>query len=260
MITTFKEYPEVPVPEWLQALGTDGSWHNDAMPHAWIWVDEAAFRGVEVWVNFDKEEDREIGGKWEVMLMESEDQYHNQNGTVLYQGEDEAAAIAGVNHGLARLGSPLRIGGPIAGVWTPWAQVLCRKCHDSLGSEVTAKRKVEWPADEKGKGDGQGICSECGCECWVRADVAQLSRVRALVGGELEQTGGMCAALTLKREDGGAVVMTVDGPITIGRFKPGEWEDCAEAEQYYCIPASTPDYVAALIVTAVIEEKTEETK
>jgi hypothetical protein len=256
MMTTFKEYPEVPVPEWLQALGEDASWHNDAMPHAWIWVDEANFRGVEIWINFDKEEDREVGNKWEVLLMESHEQYNNQDGKMLYQGEDEKAAIMGVNHGLARLGSGLRVGGPIAGVWTPWGQVLCRKCHDALKPEVTAKRRIEWPAEEKREGDGLGFCCECGRECWVSEDVALLTRLRKLVGGEMEQTGGMCAALSLKREDGGTVVVTnLDAPITIGRFKPGEWENLAEAEQYYCIPVSTPDEATAAVIQAALTEK-----
>ena len=145
---------------------------------------------------------------------------------------------------------------PIAGVWTPWADVLCRNCHDALKPEVTAKRKIEWPAGEKREGDALGFCTQCGAKVWVTEEIARLTRLRAIVGGDMEQTGGMCAALTLKREDGGTVVVTnLDAPITIGRFKPGEWEENAEAEQYYCIPASTPDEAAAAIIRAALTEK-----
>jgi hypothetical protein len=108
-MTRFKAHSEVPVPVWLQTFGTDGSWGNDAMPHAWVWADEATFRGVEIWINYDKPEDREIGDKWQVLLMENEEHYHNQTGEVLYEGDDESLAVEAVNRGMERLGSPLRV-------------------------------------------------------------------------------------------------------------------------------------------------------
>ena len=62
------------------------------------------------------------------------------------------------------VGGAATVSAPIAGVWTPWAEVLCRVCHDALPEEVTAKRKIEWPAAdtlsaslrEKREGDGPG--------------------------------------------------------------------------------------------------------
>jgi hypothetical protein len=260
MLTAFKEYPQIPVPAWLQALGSDGSWHNDAMPHAWIWIDEKTFRGVEIWVNFPKPADREIGDRWEILLLESENQYHNQDGEVLYQGDDEALAVEAVNRGLGRLGSWLKVvaGDPIAGVWTPWAQILCRACHDSLPSDATAKRKINWPEGEKAEGDDLCLCTECGRSIWVAADIAQLARLHTNVGGELEQTGGMCAALVIPRGDKGTVVVTnLDGPLSIGRYAPGEWEEGAEAEQEYCLPVATPDDLAAAVIAVVLLEPLE---
>jgi hypothetical protein len=262
MMTRFKEHSEVPVPVWLQALGTDGSWHNDAMPHAWIWVDEAAYRGVEIWVNYDDLSEREIGCKWEVLLIVSESQYHNQTGVALYQGEDEATAIEAVNLGLEKLGSELRVQetGPLAGVWTPWAEVLCRNCHDT-GEDMTnsrPKRQIKWPEGEKREGDGLGFCNACGGRVWVDEEVALLTRLRALAGGEMEQTGGMCAALSIKRPDGGTVVVTnLDLPITIGVYGPGDWEDTGIERQSYCLPPSTPDEAAAAVIKAALTEPLE---
>ena len=258
MMTKFKEYSDIPVPVWLKDLGADGSWHNDAMPHAWIWVDEANFRGVDIWVNYDKPQDREIGTKFGVLLMESEAHYQGCSGEVLYEGEEDDAAIAAVNLGLERLGSPLRVGGPIPGVWTPWAEVLCRNCHDKLGDDVTAKRKVKWP-EGKREGDGQGICSRCAAAVWVNAEIALLTRLRALVGGDLEQTGGMCAALVIGRtqDDGRVVVTNMDAPICVAIFAPGEWEEGNAEAQIYNLPGATPDDIAAAVIRVALNESLE---
>jgi len=148
---------------------------------------------------------------------------------------------------------------PIAGVWTPWADVLCRICHDALPPEVTAKRKIEWPPDEKREGYGLGFCTKCGAEVWVHEDIAQLTRLQKLAGGELEQTGGMCSALTFgNRADGGTVVVTnLDGPVLIGIYHKGEWGEGQEAAKAYNLPLCTDDEDVAAIIRAAINQSIE---
>jgi len=149
---------------------------------------------------------------------------------------------------------------PVAGVWTPWAEVLCRHCHDEIDAkEATAKRKIEWPEGEKREGDGPGLCTKCGATVWVHEDVAQLSRLRKLTGGVMEQTGGMCAALAIGRLDGGTGVVTnLDGPLSIGVYGPGEWEEGGAEVQCYCIPEATTDEVAAFVILTAVKEKRKE--
>ena len=148
---------------------------------------------------------------------------------------------------------------PIAGVWTPWAEVLCRICHDAMGPEVTAKREIKWPGNpdptaapdrrEWREGDGQGICTACGAAVWVHEDIAQLTRLRAIAGGELQQTGGMCSALAFSREDKGTVVVTnMDDVLSVAIFPPGGWEEGEEALRYYVLPLAMPDEAAAAAI------------
>lgn len=90
----------------------------------------------------------------------------------------------------------------VTGIFTPWAQVLCYACHgnDLLGFRLPAERFTEvcTPRDEVlDELEGPGTCDECFCDVWVRGDVAQLQGVRALAGGSLQQTGGMCAMLQI---------------------------------------------------------------
>jgi hypothetical protein len=145
---------------------------------------------------------------------------------------------------------------PIAGVWTPWAEVLCRICHDQ--QKFNGKREIKWPAGEKREGDGQGFCTACGAQVWVQDEVAQLTRIRAIAGGEMAQTGGMCAALTLARPDGGTVVVSnPDGAVAIGIYKPGEWGEGGEDVAVYTLPAATPDDAAAAVIKAALSESLE---
>jgi len=152
------------------------------------------------------------------------------------------------------------VSAPVAGVWTPWAEVLCRNCHDALKAE--AKREIKWPDPEKRLGDDQGFCTACGAEVWVHEDIAQLTRLLKVLGtGELEQTGGMCSALTIARADGGTVVVTnMDGPVMIGIFHKGEWGEGQEAAEYYNLPLSTPDDLAAAIIRVAITQSIREKK
>ena len=159
---------------------------------------------------------------------------------------------------------------PIAGVWTPWADVLCRICHEALPAEVTAaKRDIKWPGpadptaapgcEERREGDGPGWCTSCGRAVWVHEDIAQLTRLRAIAGGEMEQTGGMCSGLTRTRMDGGTVVVTnMDRDIVIGLYAHGVWEEGGEVTALYTLPGNTPDSAAAAVIKAVQIEAREE--
>lgn len=107
------------------------------------------------------------------------------------------------------------------GVWTPWAEVLCIPCHDTRTAQGTFKILSEpdmraiyaddpdtfWP----------GVCTGCDKEIMLpNEDVAVLSRIRKILRSgedfgpamEMEQTGGMCAALTYERADGKRVMVT----------------------------------------------------
>jgi hypothetical protein len=179
-------------------------------------------------------------------------------------GEGSLMAVASREEGeawIAQKTKPaitMQVVGPIAGVWTPWADVLCRNCHDALGKEVTAKREIKWPAGEKRKGDGQGYCTQCGAPVWVHEEIARLTRLRKLVGGDMEQTGGMCAALALCREDGGKVVVTnLDGFIFIGTYKAGQWEEGGEGLDARELPSSTSDEDAAANIRVALTESLE---
>lgn len=143
---------------------------------------------------------------------------------------------------------------PIIGVWTPWAEALCRHCHDAIEG-MTRKKTIDWPS-EKPDGYAEGFCTKCGCSIWVCDDVAQLTRLRVRVGGDLQQTGGMCSALTIQKTDGseGTVVITnLDGPIDIGVYKKGAWEETGQCDEQYRIPGGTLDRIAAEIIRTVLE-------
>lgn len=97
MPPTYKEFPSVPIPPWLQGDGwEDESWHNDAMPRSCRVLGNA--RVLSVWVDFDAPEMREWedGGKYTVT---HEDALRTDDLVEVYSGdsEDEAqAAIARV--------------------------------------------------------------------------------------------------------------------------------------------------------------------
>lgn len=146
----------------------------------------------------------------------------------------------------------MKVVDPIPGVWTPWADVLCRKCHDALGKEVTAKREIKWP-EGKREGDGQGWCTSCGAPIWVHAEIALLTRLRKMVGGEMQQTGGMCAALALKRPDGKDVVVTaLDGPVVVAIFEPEVWGE-GEPVAMHELPEGATDEAAATVIREALQ-------
>jgi hypothetical protein len=92
-MTQFKEH-DVERPAWLGAEWDDSSWHNDAMPHATLYLAQTEHPQpvIEFWVNYAAPEDREIGTLYEVVFQRD---WAAESGTdvMLWQGEDEAAAV-----------------------------------------------------------------------------------------------------------------------------------------------------------------------
>ena len=131
------------------------------------------------------------------------------------------------------------------GVWTPWALVLCVECDyvalkDSSRAEhyathLQAVTKMERTAEiEQPEGHLLGVCNTCRCACWVRDDVALLQQVgfkaseldwEGPFGWELQQTGGMCAALVFSTETREVVVTATDGEFFVGEYERAKNED-----------------------------------
>lgn len=86
------------------------------------------------------------------------------------------------------------------GIFTPDGQALCRAC---------AKPRADWP-EGKDTSERLGHCTACGREIYLRADVALFTNIMHAHTSDgspiiryatLEQTGGMCAALSVTRAD-----------------------------------------------------------
>ena len=128
------------------------------------------------------------------------------------------------------------------GVWTPWASVLCLSCdYDALQGTDRAKSYAahfaavsEMQRDSlvtRPDGNLEATCDACKCACWVRDDVALLQGVGFAVAGldwngpwgwELQQTGGMCAALVFTTAFAREIVVTaMDGCFVIGEYVKG---------------------------------------
>jgi len=88
----FKEHSEVERPAWLGEAWEDNSWHNDACPHAILYLEVKEYPQaiVDFWVNYPQGE-REIGPGFEVRF--HHDWGSDDRSEVLYRGEDEGAAI-----------------------------------------------------------------------------------------------------------------------------------------------------------------------
>lgn len=123
-----------------------------------------------------------------------------------------------------------------AALWTPFGEALCDSCH---GSVKWNGRPVNVPA-QTGTDDEHGYCTKCGRPVWVlgRSDVALLTRVRQKMGGEMNQTGGMCAALSFERADGGYVIVTAEEDFVLGLYTKKGWEDSGEAARLQTAPVN----------------------
>lgn len=98
------------------------------------------------------------------------------------------------------------------GLWTPWAEALCVPCHSKVTpAEQSCVVPGATSSDEPGTWDRRGLCSRCGAGIWLPGDVALFTRIKARVGGRLEQTGGMCAALSVVLPTGRYICLTEGG-------------------------------------------------
>jgi hypothetical protein len=83
---TYKEFPEIEIPAFLQSPEwADNSWHNDTHAHS-----DLALPGgkrLEVWVNFEKPEEREFPGVARYMVVLADD---DLEGDCLLETEDAA--------------------------------------------------------------------------------------------------------------------------------------------------------------------------
>ena len=108
-----------------------------------------------------------------------------------------------------------------AGIWTPWAEVLCATCH---GPKFGDKKQPEADFQKRCTEavlvtDELGLChcDKCKAPVAVRRDVAAYSRLRDAfrarggVTASLRQTGGMCAALAVCRENTEAPLVFIAG-------------------------------------------------
>jgi hypothetical protein len=90
-------YGPVHRPDWLSdaRVWSDNSWHNDAMPHCTLYLvpDGVPQAVVEVWVNYEKPEDREVPPRYEVVF-QRDWQAESSEDVTLYMGDDEAEARA----------------------------------------------------------------------------------------------------------------------------------------------------------------------
>jgi len=95
-----------------------------------------------------------------------------------------------------------------AGVFTPWAQILCVACNNALVAQGDARaREMKTPEVE---GQHNATCDTCGIDVRVpRDDVAVCQRFARETGMELWQTGGMCVAAGFAAA-GREILVTVD--------------------------------------------------
>ena len=131
-------------------------------------------------------------------------------------------------------------------IWCPWAEVICYSCHgDSFNcygetKVMSAPDYAEHCAlQPKRKGQDEGWCDRCGCDVWAPEELALLQRIRNKVGGHLDQTGGMSAALMISDNLYGSApqvcVTALDGPLVVGLYPNGQAladGECSEWSQF----------------------------
>jgi len=137
------------------------------------------------------------------------------------------------------------------GVWTPWAEVLCFKCHGPKDKRTGEDVSAYFKANLRGSHDGPGFCTRCGEKIWVDETVAHLTRLRKVLGGDMNQTGGMCSALSIANaaDTHYAVVTTESGDdVFIGYYTKEAWDHTGdEAIVCYTIPFTSLEVECAAI-------------
>jgi len=100
-------------------------------------------------------------------------------------------------------------------IWTPWAALLCGPCH---GKRTVHGEVIDTTADERepiAKDARLATCTDCGCTVQGTSDAVYLRRL-GIPGSSLEQTGGMCAGLSVTFPDGRyAFASLLDGPYVV---------------------------------------------
>lgn len=146
----------------------------------------------------------------------------------------------------------------LPGIWTPWAAVLCYRCHGStrrtakpITNDVILQNMDLRQGIPEGDFDwGETIteCDRCQENVWVMGDAGLLGSLRPLlrkaspgVCAELQQTGGMCAALDVyANNDEGyprVVITCLDGPFFIARYdSAAQWDDGTHSGELQTAP------------------------
>jgi len=103
---TYKAFPEITIPAWLEPPvpeegeeaergWEDTSWGNDALAksQAYLKFDpEGEAHVITVWVNYADVSEREVPPGFQVVVDRNQDEWDNDTGITLYQGEDSEAA------------------------------------------------------------------------------------------------------------------------------------------------------------------------
>ena len=101
------------------------------------------------------------------------------------------------------------------GVWTPWANILCPACHESMGTEELKRRYPRafsqtgpFPIFSHAQAQQErpnwtselGQCDDCTCLLWMDESIAREQwfarqfKGDERISGFMMQTGGMCSA------------------------------------------------------------------
>ena len=134
----------------------------------------------------------------------------------------------------------------LPGVWTPWAEVLCRPCHGPRFLEQTIPEEEHdrlcVPISEKAvpKEDCVTSCDRCGRRCHVSVKVAYehelATALKSVLKGRvkdvgMEQTGGMCSAVGVSLHGGQkSIFMVADEENDEPRYTAGilDGDSCEE--------------------------------
>jgi len=106
----------------------------------------------------------------------------------------------------------------IYAIWTPWAELLCGTCHNQAAESSTKAHAIAKtiPIQHTDTPQFRSTCDRCdvAVACSYEDVAACKNLVTALKAAgfddaQLEQTGGMCVAATV-RKDGWIAVATLD--------------------------------------------------
>jgi len=125
-------------------------------------------------------------------------------------------------------------------IWTPWAEVLCADCNNaaSFTAQRISNARIIEPSTVSIDWHRAFPCDVCGQSigfegCGSVADLCELREQLRFMGfdPQLQQTGGMCAALVEYWNDGQFAIVATnmdehDGEFVMGVYHcsdPGEW-------------------------------------